>query len=429
MGELWRAFRWLRADADGTLTAEFDVAPFGLTPEELSLRSSIDEDLFVRVRPRAGDPGRGQTILQLLRGGITCTVLTVDWINGRMTLSPIPQQASAHVLSSWGPEANAAVFDYATVDESPSDFVASRVERRLRSGVGRHVYDWLEPEVPRIPEQPPLPPARWERVRQTVSEWEAPHGRLRANLTEDQRDAMLEGLFLGSRTTLIAAETAGRTCLAIELDPLFADVAVRRWQAFTGREATLQTTGVPFDQVEAERAQQGAAIPTQPRPEPGAAEATAERGGRNARSQAEADSPEGADRKSRQTSAQPSRTQSGARRARLPSRTRSSRPTRMGSPRGRPVFPEAADQLGSGRPRGLLRRLCALGRGDGGDSEIRDHDQVAVRVSRAVAVRRDRQPPGRNHDADRLGVRVHAGEPKQDLQPGTRGADPLRWTR
>ena len=186
--------RAVRADANRNLTARFNVAPFGLTPEELSLRSSIDEGSFVRLSPWSGDPDRGQTISQLLRGGITCTVISVDWINGRITLSPMAQPASTYILASWKPNANAAVFDFATIDESPSDFVAGRVERRLRSGRGRHVYDWFEPEAPRIPDQPPLPPARWRRVRRVVSEWEAPHGRLRARLTEDQRDAVLEGL-------------------------------------------------------------------------------------------------------------------------------------------------------------------------------------------------------------------------------------------
>jgi hypothetical protein len=146
------------------------------------------------VSPRGGDSDRGQTIRQLLQGGITCTVTTVDWINGRITLSPMGQRATTYVLASWKPDANATVFDYATIDESPSDFVAGRVEARLRAGRGRHVYDWFEPEAPRIPDQPPLPPARWERVRQTVREWEAPHGQLRATLTDDQRDAVLEGL-------------------------------------------------------------------------------------------------------------------------------------------------------------------------------------------------------------------------------------------
>jgi DNA modification methylase len=59
--------------------------------------------------------------------------------------------------------------------------------------------------------------------------------------------------FLGSGTTLIAAETTGRVCLAVEIDPLYIDVAVRRWQAFTGCKAALGTTGRPFDDIARER--------------------------------------------------------------------------------------------------------------------------------------------------------------------------------
>lgn len=59
--------------------------------------------------------------------------------------------------------------------------------------------------------------------------------------------------FLGSGTTLIAAQTSGRTCFATELDPLYVDVAIRRWQAFTGENATLLADGRTFDAVAAER--------------------------------------------------------------------------------------------------------------------------------------------------------------------------------
>jgi DNA modification methylase len=59
--------------------------------------------------------------------------------------------------------------------------------------------------------------------------------------------------FLGSGTTLIAAQSSGRVCFAIELDPLYVDVAVRRWQAFTGERATLLPAGQTFEQVAAER--------------------------------------------------------------------------------------------------------------------------------------------------------------------------------
>lgn len=59
--------------------------------------------------------------------------------------------------------------------------------------------------------------------------------------------------FMGSGTTLIAAESCGRICLGMELDPIYVDVAVRRWQAFTGETATLEATGQTFDEIAAER--------------------------------------------------------------------------------------------------------------------------------------------------------------------------------
>jgi DNA modification methylase len=59
--------------------------------------------------------------------------------------------------------------------------------------------------------------------------------------------------FCGSGTTLIAAEKTRRIGYAIELDPIYVDVAVRRWQALTGKTALLAATGQTFAEVERER--------------------------------------------------------------------------------------------------------------------------------------------------------------------------------
>jgi DNA modification methylase len=59
--------------------------------------------------------------------------------------------------------------------------------------------------------------------------------------------------FLGSGTTLIAAETIGRVCIGMELEPRYVDVAVRRWQAFTGKSACLDGDGRSFDVIAVER--------------------------------------------------------------------------------------------------------------------------------------------------------------------------------
>jgi len=56
--------------------------------------------------------------------------------------------------------------------------------------------------------------------------------------------------FLGSGTTLIAAQSTGRVCYGIEIDPLFVDVVIRRWQAFTGEKAHRLRDGQTFDLVE-----------------------------------------------------------------------------------------------------------------------------------------------------------------------------------
>ena len=55
--------------------------------------------------------------------------------------------------------------------------------------------------------------------------------------------------FMGSGTTLIAAETTGRVCLGIELNPAYVDVAVERWQQFTGRQAVLEGDGCSFAEI------------------------------------------------------------------------------------------------------------------------------------------------------------------------------------
>jgi DNA modification methylase len=58
---------------------------------------------------------------------------------------------------------------------------------------------------------------------------------------------------MGSGTTLIAAETTGRVCFGIELNPAYVDVAVERWQQFTGHDAILDGDGRTFAQVKTER--------------------------------------------------------------------------------------------------------------------------------------------------------------------------------
>jgi DNA modification methylase len=57
--------------------------------------------------------------------------------------------------------------------------------------------------------------------------------------------------FLGSGTTLMAAERVGRVCHGIEIDPVYVDVAIRRWQKHTGDFAIHAATGKRFDAIAA----------------------------------------------------------------------------------------------------------------------------------------------------------------------------------
>ncbi len=64
--------------------------------------------------------------------------------------------------------------------------------------------------------------------------------------------------FSGSGTTIIAGEMTGRSVHAIEISPAYIDVAVKRWQDFVGKAATLDGDGRTFDQIAAERSDHAA---------------------------------------------------------------------------------------------------------------------------------------------------------------------------
>lgn len=188
------AVRDVWAEEDRTIVADFDVEPFGLTPGEISLRTSIDAGSFVRLSPRSGDVMRGQTLRQLTLGGSTCVVESVDWENGVIRMRAIYSNGGTYVLVSRNPQPEEPIFDFASVDESPSDFVAGNVEARLASARGSHVFEWFEPSRPRVPALPPIPPARMERISALLSSWQVPHALTSSSLNGDQADAVRDGL-------------------------------------------------------------------------------------------------------------------------------------------------------------------------------------------------------------------------------------------
>lgn len=74
-------------------------------------------------------------------------------------------------------------------------------------------------------------------------------------VTDTMRDCSRRGsaildAFAGSGTTIVAAEQIGRRAFCIEIDPIYVDVAIKRWQRITGKDAILETTGETFDEIE-----------------------------------------------------------------------------------------------------------------------------------------------------------------------------------
>jgi len=62
-------------------------------------------------------------------------------------------------------------------------------------------------------------------------------------------DTVLDN-FSGAGSTILAAEKVGRVCYAMEIDPLYVDTAVRRWEKHTGERALCAATGGYFDPAE-----------------------------------------------------------------------------------------------------------------------------------------------------------------------------------
>jgi DNA modification methylase len=67
-----------------------------------------------------------------------------------------------------------------------------------------------------------------------------------------RNDIVLDTL-CGSGTTILAAERVGRRGYGLEIDPGYVDVTVRRWQAFSGRDALHVASGLAFEEIELQR--------------------------------------------------------------------------------------------------------------------------------------------------------------------------------
>ena len=131
----------------------------------------------------------------------------------------------------------------------------------MRLVIGRGDYHWShEPAYYSVRKGKT---GHWAGGRNQTTVWQIPHRRNDSGHgTEKPVECMKRPIennsspgqavyepFSGSGTTIIAAEMTGRSCHAVELNPAYVDVAVKRWQAFTGDRAALEADGIAFDEV------------------------------------------------------------------------------------------------------------------------------------------------------------------------------------
>jgi DNA modification methylase len=67
-----------------------------------------------------------------------------------------------------------------------------------------------------------------------------------------RRDIVLD-TFCGSGSTILAAERVGRRAFTMEVEPGFVDVAIKRWQAFSRKDAIHADSGLTFDELASKR--------------------------------------------------------------------------------------------------------------------------------------------------------------------------------
>lgn len=151
-----------------TLTAEMDLDRFDIDLEVA--QASWDIGMFVRMTIYNGDPDSSQSIKMMAEVGVTGTIEGIDWDTGQISIECIPNfTPSPYIFSTASPDWAAENMAFATLDESPSDFVSGRVEDRILLGRGSAAVRWFDPTNPRIPEAEELDPAVEATLRSTLS--------------------------------------------------------------------------------------------------------------------------------------------------------------------------------------------------------------------------------------------------------------------
>jgi hypothetical protein len=152
------------------IVAHINLTGYDVDLNSIQVSSVFGEGSYVRLTPCSQDPNQGQRLYQLVNSGWTCVIERIDWVAEEIELSLIPSRnESRYVLPSHTFGDN--VFDYATIDSSITDFVAKRVDEHLSNMQHSPIYDWFDPERPRIPGQTPVSNDDVQAYRRVLSDF------------------------------------------------------------------------------------------------------------------------------------------------------------------------------------------------------------------------------------------------------------------
>jgi DNA modification methylase len=189
----------------------------------------------------------------LLRDVVAAAFIHTDTV----ALNVQPLAGSKRPLLRWMNEYSSHLVDVITWDKG-------RAAPHIQPGIMSSRYEWIVILSRKENASRVVPHSSWQGKHsnvymappQSVNEFASVHGatfpvHLPSFVVGDlmNRSRGVVDCFLGTGTTIIAAEKLGRDGRGIELSPAYVDVAVKRWQEFTGKQATLEETGKTFAEM------------------------------------------------------------------------------------------------------------------------------------------------------------------------------------
>lgn len=183
--------KWNPDTKNQELVASINLEDFDIDPAAFTANCSIGERDFVRVTPCSGNRTEGQRLGQLRNEGSTCVVRSIEWSAKSVVLAIIPSRSDRYKLRSESHHDEGLKFDYATIDESPSNFVAQRVENALLNNQKAPINQWLDPLNPAIPPKIKLKPKERANYKKLLKARVLPNG---YSMRYEQREACLDGL-------------------------------------------------------------------------------------------------------------------------------------------------------------------------------------------------------------------------------------------